>query len=91
MVRGEYVVLDFEVAKFFGVETRRLNEQVTRNAEKFGDDFAFKLTSEEVANLRSQNAISSSEWGGTRYAPRAFTEHSSTLAGWMTFSNYSMN
>ncbi len=79
-VRGQYVVLDFEVAKFFGVETRRLNEQVTRNAEKFGDDFAFRLTSDEVANLRSQNAISSDEWGGSRYAPRVFTEHGVVMA-----------
>lgn len=80
VVREQYIVLDFDVAQFFGVETRRLNEQVTRNAEKFGDDFAFRLTADEVADLRSQNAISSSEWGGTRYAPRAFTEHGVVMA-----------
>lgn len=80
MVRGMYVALDFEVANFFGVPTRRLNEQVSRNVDKFGDDFAFRLTPDEVDDLRSQNAISSSEWGGSRYPPRAFTEHGVVMA-----------
>lgn len=79
-VRGDHIVLDGDVAKLFGVETKRLNEQVNRNKEKFGDDFSFKLTKEEWDDLRSQNATSSSDWGGVRYAPRAFTEHGVVMA-----------
>ncbi|MBS0251328.1 MAG: ORF6N domain-containing protein [Proteobacteria bacterium] len=78
--RGENVILDQDVAKLFGVETKRLNEQVTRNAEKFQDDFAFRLNKEEFDDLRSQNATSSEEWGGTRYPPRVFTEHGVVMA-----------
>ncbi|MFO7599801.1 MAG: ORF6N domain-containing protein [Candidatus Desulfacyla sp.] len=55
-------ILDSDLAKLYGVETRRLNEQVRRNIEKFPEDFAFKLTKEEFANLKSQIAISSSDW-----------------------------
>src|SRR4029079_15246566 len=79
-VRGERVVLDHDVAALFGVDTRKLNQQVTRNRERFGDDFAFRLTKEEVEILRSQNVISSSEWGGARYQPIAFTEHGVVMA-----------
>lgn len=78
-MRGEAVVLDADVARLFGVETRRLNEQVGRNIDRF-DSFAFRLTKEEVANLRSQNAISSSDHGGSRYRPYAFTEHGVVMA-----------
>lgn len=78
--RGVRVVLDQDVAQIFGVETKRLNEQVNRNKEKFGDDFSFRLTKDEVEILRSQNATSSSEWGGTRYPPRVFTEHGVVMA-----------
>jgi len=78
--RGESVVLDQDVAALFNVETKRLNEQVTRNADKFGDDFAFRLTKAEFTELRSQNATSSDEWGGRRYPPRVFTEHGVVMA-----------
>ncbi len=79
-IRGERVVLDQDVARLFAVETKRLNEQVTRNKEKFGDDFAFRLSKEEFDDLRSQFATSSPEWGGVRYPPRAFTEHGVVMA-----------
>jgi hypothetical protein len=79
-VRGQPVVLDSDVARLFGVETRRLNEQVKRNADKFEDDFAFRLSGEEVADLKSQNAISSEGWGGARHRPRVFTEHGVVMA-----------
>lgn len=79
-LRGERVVLDHDVARIFGVDTKRLNEQVTRNAEKFGNDFAFRLTADEFAILRSQNATSSDAWGGNRYPPRVFTEHGVVMA-----------
>ena len=79
-IRGERVVLDHEVARLFGVETKKLNQQITRNKEKFGDDFAFRLTKTEFDDLRSQIVTSSSEWGGTRYPPLAFTEHGVVMA-----------
>lgn len=76
-VRGESVVLDDAIAALFGVETRRLNEQVRRNASRF-EGYAFQLTADEVANLISQNATSS--WGGRRKAPWVFTEHGVVMA-----------
>ena len=60
------------MATLYGVETRRLNEQVKRNIERFPDDFMFQLRKDELDNLMSQNATSS--WGGTRKLPYAFTE-----------------
>ena len=73
VIRGEKVMLDSDLARLYGVSTGRLNEQVTRNRERFPDDFVFRLSAEEFANLKSQIAISS--WGGRRKPPRAFTEH----------------
>lgn len=72
LIRGHKVLLDSDLAELYGVETRRLNEQVRRNLERFPDDFMFQLSLEEVADLISQNATSS--WGGRRKPPLAFTE-----------------
>lgn len=72
MVRGRKVMLDFDLAAIYGYETKRFNEQVSNNIERFIDDFMFKLTREELKDLRSKNSTSS--WGGSRYLPRAFTE-----------------
>lgn len=72
VVRGRQVMLDSDLSTLYGVETRRLNEQVKRNIERFPDDFMFQLRKDEFENLMSQNAISS--WGGTRKMPYAFTE-----------------
>lgn len=58
VLRGKRVMLDSDLADLYGVATKRLNEQVARNAERFPDDFAFKVTNQEVANLKSQNATS---------------------------------
>jgi hypothetical protein len=71
-IRGENVMLDADLAELYGVPTKRLNEQVTRNLERFPPDFLFELTAEEFDDLRSQ--IATSSWGGRRYLPRAFTE-----------------
>ncbi len=71
-IRDQQVLLDSDLAELYGVPTGRLNEQVTRNRERFPKDFMFRLSSQELEILRSQFAISS--WGGRRYAPRAFTE-----------------
>ncbi len=62
VIRGKKVILDSDLAKLYGVETRRLNEQVRRNSQKFPDDFMFQLTKEEFANLKSQIATSSSSY-----------------------------
>lgn len=75
IVRGQRVMLDFDLARLYGVTTKRLNEQVARNSERFPDDFAYQLTQQEVTNLMSQNATSSSGYGGRRKLPWAFTEH----------------
>ncbi|WP_165190622.1 ORF6N domain-containing protein [Caulobacter soli] len=79
VVRDLSVILDVDLARLFGLETGRLNEQVRRNAQRF-DAFAFQLSVEEFSNLRSQNAISSSSHGGRRYRPYAFTEHGVVMA-----------
>jgi hypothetical protein len=71
-IRGKKVILDFELAKMYQTETKRLKESVRRNIKRFPDDFMFELTPEEWENLRSQFATSS--WGGQRYLPFAFTE-----------------
>src|SRR5579875_1408688 len=73
LIRGQKVMLDANLAELYGVTTKRLNEQVRRNIDRFPDDFMLKLTREEVEALRSQFATSSS-WGGRRYNPLAFTE-----------------
>ena len=72
-IRGVRVILDFDLAARYGVETKRLKEAVRRNIKRFeGDDFMFQLTNQEFSNLRSQ--IATSSWGGIRYQPFAFTE-----------------
>jgi len=80
VIRGEKVILDSDLAALYGVETRRLNEQVRRNIDKFPVDFMFQLTKEEFDDLKSQNAISSSGWGGRRKPPLVFTEHGALQA-----------
>jgi len=73
LIRNHKVMLDDDLAELYQVETRRLNEQVKRNIDRFPQDFMFQLTEEEWQNLMSQNATSS--WGGRRKIPFAFTEH----------------
>jgi hypothetical protein len=76
LVRDQKVMLDEDLAELYGVLTKRLNEQVTRNLDRFPDDFMFQLTREEALALRSQNATLKSRRGHHRkYVPRAFTEH----------------
>jgi hypothetical protein len=92
-IRGERVILDSDLARIYGVTTKRLNEQVKRNADRFPDDFAFELSKEEWETLRSQSVISKSVdpnlrsqfatskgRGGRRYLPHAFTEHGAIMA-----------
>ena len=73
LIRWQKVMLDHDLAALYEVETRRLNEQVKRNPERFPEDFMFQLTHDEIENLKSQFATS--RWGGRRKLPNAFTEH----------------
>ena len=73
LVRGLNVILDRDLAELYGVKTKSLNLAVRRNLLRFPEDFMFRLTKEEVSNLRFQNETSS--WGGRRYLPYAFTEN----------------
>ena len=58
LIRGEKVMLDYDLAKLYRVPTKRLNEQITRNLDRFPQDFMFHLTNQELINLRSQFATS---------------------------------
>ena len=71
-IRSQKVMLDFDLAQLYEVETKVLNQAVKRNSDRFPDDFMFQLTEDEFSNLRSQ--IVTSSWGGKRYMPFAFTE-----------------
>ncbi|MGE0021416.1 MAG: ORF6N domain-containing protein [Draconibacterium sp.] len=76
-IRGQRVMLDFDLASLYGVETRVLNQAVKRNLRRFPADFMFQLSKKEFDNLMSQIVISN--WGGTRKLPYAFTEHGVTM------------
>jgi hypothetical protein len=73
-IRGKKVMLDRDLAEMYGVETRRLNEQVKRNEKRFPADFMFQLTEQELEDWMSQNATSNKERMGLRKLPNAFTE-----------------
>ena len=73
-VRGERVMLDADLARLYGVETRALNRAVRRNAKRFPEDFMFLIGNEELANLKCQIGTSSLGWGGRRKPVMAFTE-----------------
>jgi len=92
-VRGQRVILDADLARLYGVETKALNRAVKRNAERFPADFMFQVTSEELGDVRYQYGTSNRElrnWsqiattggkrGGRRYRPYAFTEHGALQA-----------
>ena len=72
-IRGQRVMLDFDLAELYNVPTKALKQAVKRNMERFPEDFMFELTLDELKILRSQ--IVTSSWGGARYPPFAFTEH----------------
>jgi hypothetical protein len=75
LIRGQKVLLDHDLAKLYGVATKRLNEQVRRNRTRFPEDFMFQLNADEVESLRSHFATLKTGRGQHRkYAPHAFTE-----------------
>jgi hypothetical protein len=81
VLRGHKVILDADLAALYGTTTRRLNEQVRRNRERFPEDFLFQLTRTEVGALnRSQIATGSQKHRDPRFRPLAFTEHGAIQA-----------
>lgn len=79
-IRRQRVIFDSDLARLYGVSTKRLNEQVRRNRDRFPDDFMFQLEIQEVVALRSQIATSKESKGGRRYRPYVFTEHGAVMA-----------
>jgi ORF6N domain len=81
LIRGQRVVLDTDLAAFYGETTKRFNQQVNRNRERFPTDFMFQLNDEEFASLRLQSATLKTGRGRHRkYLPYAFTEHGAIMA-----------
>ena len=92
LIRGQRVMLDADLAELYGVTTKRLNEQVKRNLRRFPEDFMFRLTTKEWADLTSQIAMSNAQSNRSqiatgsqrhrdpRFTPYAFTEHGALMA-----------
>jgi hypothetical protein len=80
MIRGQRVILDSDLAELYGVSTKRLNEQVRRNSERFPADFMFQLTDEEIGALVSQLPASKKGRGGRRHGCYAFSEFGAIMA-----------
>lgn len=78
-IRGQKVMIDFDLAEVYGVTTSALNQAVRRNESRFPDNFRFQLTRQELENLKSQS-VTSSGHGGRRKLPWAFTEHGAIMA-----------
>lgn len=79
-LRGHRVILDADLARMYGVETKVLNKAVKRNGVRFPNDFCLQLTQQEFAALRFQDGTSNTGRGGRRYRPYAFTEHGAIMA-----------
>lgn len=77
-IRGQRVMIDSDLAEIYQVSTKQLNQQFKRNRDRFPEDFAFQLTAQEFASLRSQS-VTSNERGGRRYLPWVFTEHGALM------------
>ena len=88
-IRGQKVMLDFDLAHLYEIETKVLKQSIKRNLNRFPSDFMFELTRDEFTNLRSQ--IVTSSWGGTRYLPFAFTEHGVTMLASILNSEKAIN
>jgi len=78
-IRDQKVMMDADLALLYGVSTKRLNEQVRRNLNRFPEDFMFQLSENELDALRSQIATTNPKRGGRRYAPYVFTEHGAVM------------
>jgi hypothetical protein len=91
LLRGQRVIVDADLAALYGVATKRLNEQVRRNAQRFPADFMFQLAPQEWEALRSQFATLKSGRGQHRkYLPYAFTEHGAIMAATVLNSSHAV-
>ena len=88
-IRGQKVMLDFDLAKLYQVETKVLNQAVKRNSKRFPPDFMFQLDNKEFAILKSQFVTSS--WGGTRKLPYAFTEQGVAMLSGLLHSDVAID
>ena len=88
VIRGHRVMLDADLAELYGVETKAFNRAVTRNTERFPDDFMFRLTKKEHEDLRYH--FGTSRWGGRRYLPYAFTEQGVVLVSMASYRRSGM-
>lgn len=79
-IRGKSVILDSDLAALYGTETKKLNQQVKRNLERFPETFAFRLSEDEFRALKSQDVTAGPRHGGRRIPPIAFTEHGVAMA-----------
>ena len=79
VIRNQRVMLDLDLAEIYGTSTKRLNEQVARNKERFPENFMFKLTRPEFSALKEQNPTA--KWYQRRTPPNAFTEYGALMAG----------
>jgi ORF6N domain len=79
LVRGEKVMLDRDLAKLFGVETKVLKQAVRRNKKRFPKDFLFEMTAKEMSKWRAEAGLSREDLQGLRYAPFCFTEQGVTM------------
>jgi hypothetical protein len=75
LIRGQKIMLDRDLAELYGVETKRLKEQVRRNIERFPERYMFEMTTEELSHWRSHFATSNEDRQGLRHLPFCFTEH----------------
>lgn len=91
LVRSQGVMLDADLARLYGVTTKRLNEQVSRNRKRFPTDFMLRLTRDEALILRSRFATSRRGWGGRRFRPFAFTEHGAVMLACVLKSQRAVN
>ena len=89
LIRGHKVMLDRDLAELYGVETKNLNKAVTRNINRFPEDFMFQLTGDEFADLKFHFGTSS--WGGTRKLPRAFTQEGIAMLSGILKSDRAIN
>jgi hypothetical protein len=82
LIRGQKVILDADLAQLYGTTTKRLNEQVRRNPDRFPGDFMYKLSGDEFTKLKKKFEARgmSGHWGKKRYPPYAFTEHGAIMA-----------
>ena len=96
LIRIQQVMIDRDIAELYGVETKRLNEQVKRNIERFPEEFMFQITREEFDSVKSQFATSRNNMfvgqeGGTRKLPYVFTEHGITMLASVLRSESAVN